>query len=166
MLLLLQILDSLHHDYTVEWFTEPSTTPEGREDMARVRREVPNLAVHLDTDLLWNWHQMASADIFIMSLSAYSYVPAVVNAQGLVIRATPSKRCRGGPGGCHPSNWLEPADNVGVLSDEIIEEVHRRWGNDTAAEDHTQYWSQQQLQPQLEKQQQQPLPLPQPQQQI
>lgn len=129
----LQMLDTLHRDYTVEWFTEHSTTPEGREDMARVRREVPNLSVHLDTDLLWNWHQMASADVFIMSLSAYSYVPAVVNAKGLIIQPKALQRCRQGPGGCHPRNWLEPADEKGALGKKIAAEVHRRWSDRISA---------------------------------
>lgn len=94
------------------------------EDLRQIRSDVPNVSVFLDSDLLWNWHQMADADVFVMSVSGYSFVPAVVNAQGLLIHARRKPRQW-----YHPSNWLEPADDNGTLSEPIVREIHRRWGS-------------------------------------
>jgi hypothetical protein len=110
-------------DYTVEWFTEAGSTAAEHEDLQRVRREIPNLSVLLSTDILWNWHQMASADVFVMSKSAYSMVPAVVNPNALIIRAPPATVCKVS---CQPSSWLLTEDFEGNLSKEALYFVKRK----------------------------------------
>ena len=108
-LVCLQILDSFNHDYTVEWFTETSGTQEGEAELIQIRQEVPNLSLRLDTDLLWNWHQMAAADVLVMSLSGYTDVPEIVNKDGILIRPIPRNSCKIGPHGYKPSNCSQLA---------------------------------------------------------
>ena len=69
----MQLLAQKGVDFSVEWFTEPAGSLQEAEELARVRSEVPNLTLLTDSDLLWTWHQMWSADIFIMSKSGYSF---------------------------------------------------------------------------------------------
>lgn len=125
MRLWLQELDALQQDSSVEWFTEPPNTPREHEDLARVRREVPNLTLMTDSDLLWTWHQMWTADIFVMSKSGYSFVPAVVNTRGMIIHA-PAAGIRKCKIACAPSHWLEAADESGSLSPDIKAEIRGR----------------------------------------
>jgi hypothetical protein len=114
----LQVLQQLNVDYTVEWFTENSTNAKEHEDMQRVRQEIPNLTLMLDSDLLWTWQQMWSADAFVMSKSGYSFVPAVVNTKGIVIHAPALgiKKCKIA---CSPSHWFEPVDGAGALPEGV-----------------------------------------------
>lgn len=118
-----QVLTRLGLDYTVEWFTELGTTAADHEDLQRIRRDVPNLAVQINTDLLWNWHQMATADVFVMSKSAYSMVPAVVNPNAVIIRAPAAMPCAKQ---CTPSHWLITEDFEGSLSQEALYYVRRQ----------------------------------------
>lgn len=124
----MQVLDSMNQDYSVEWFTEPSSNPKEHEDMMMVRREVPNLTLLFDSDLLWTWHQMWTADIFIMSKSGYSFVPAIVNSDAIIIHAPASgiKKCKIA---CSPSHWFDAQDEAGNITDEIVNEVKRRAGS-------------------------------------
>ncbi|WIA28209.1 hypothetical protein OEZ86_010770 [Tetradesmus obliquus] len=126
----IQVCDFLGLDYTVEWFTEAGSTAADHEDLLRVRREIPNLTVLLNSDILWNWHQMASADVFVMSKSAYSMVPAVVNPNALIIRAPPATICKVS---CQPSSWLLTEDFEGNLSQEALYYVRRRLSGGAAA---------------------------------
>lgn len=110
----MQLLAQKGVDFSVEWFTEPAGSLQEAEELARVRSEVPNLTLLTDSDLLWTWHQMWSADIFIMSKSGYSFVPAVINARGLIVHAPPLgiRKCKIA---CSPSHWHEPLDQMGAL---------------------------------------------------
>ncbi|WIA19513.1 hypothetical protein OEZ85_004124 [Tetradesmus obliquus] len=124
---LAQVLQQLQVDFTVEWFTEPSTNEKEHEDMQRVRQEIPNLTLLFDSDLLWTWQQMWSADAFIMSKSGYSFVPAVVNTKGIVIHA-PALGIRKCKIACSPSHWFEPADESGALPEELVAAVRQKVG--------------------------------------
>lgn len=128
----LQELEMLQQDSSVEWFTEPPNTPREHEDLERVRREVPNLTLMTDSDLIWTWHQMWTADIFIMSKSGYSFVPAVVNTGGMIIHA-PAAGIRKCKIACAPSHWFEAGDEYGALSHDIKAEIRARMATGAAS---------------------------------
>ncbi|KAF8058936.1 CPK9 [Scenedesmus sp. PABB004] len=130
---LIKELEGLGQDYSVEWFTEPATSVREHEELALIRREVPNLTLLFDSDLLWTWHQMWTADIFIMSKSGYSFVPAVVNANALIIHAPASgiKKCKIA---CSPSHWFDAENEAGDLGEELVNELQRRAGHGFAHE--------------------------------
>lgn len=118
-----QVLDAAHLDYTVEWYTEASATPDQHEDVATVRKTIPNLTMIFDSDIIWTWENMASADVLVMSLSAFSIVPAIVNSKGLIIRAPPSPiPCAANTAS---SQWLEPQHD-GSLTPDIIAQLSSR----------------------------------------
>jgi hypothetical protein len=123
-----QVLQQLKVDYTVEWFTENSTNAKEHADMQRVRQEIPNLTLLFDSDLLWTWQQMWSADVFVMSKSGYSFVPAVVNTKGIVIHA-PAMGIRKCKIACSPSHWFEPVDGSGALPEGVVSAVQQKVGD-------------------------------------
>lgn len=118
-------LEAAGAGYTVEWFTEPPTSPEEAADLARLRRSVPAITLLTDSDVLWNWGQLATADVLVMSKSAYSLVPALLNTQGLVLRPPLSTPCTRHDG-CTPSGWHLAADTSGTLAPLTLTELRRR----------------------------------------
>lgn len=123
----MQVLDSVNQDYHVEWFTEPPSNTKERDDMRRIRSEIPHSTIMYDSDLLWTWQQMWTSDIFIMSKSGYSFVPAIVNVDAIIIHA-PALGIRKCKIACSPSHWLEAQDEAGNLPPELVAEVLRRTG--------------------------------------
>jgi hypothetical protein len=81
---------------------------------------VADLTLLLDSDNAWTWHQMATADVFVMSASQYSYVPGVLNTQGLVLAPYNSS--------IWPRHWLKAADALGGLTEAFVAELDRRLG--------------------------------------
>jgi hypothetical protein len=81
---------------------------------------VADLTLLLDSDNAWTWRQMATADVFVMSASQYSYVPGVLNTQGLVLAPYNSL--------VWPRHWFKAADAVGGLTAAFVAELDRRLG--------------------------------------
>jgi hypothetical protein len=81
---------------------------------------VADLTLLLDTDNAWTWRQMATADVFVMSASQFSYVPGVLNTQGLVLAPYNSIFWL--------RHWFKAADAAGVLPEAFVAELDRRLG--------------------------------------
>ncbi|KAF8064528.1 katG [Scenedesmus sp. PABB004] len=122
-------LERLGVEYTVEWFTEPGRSAEEEADLARIAAAVPHASLQLGADSLWNWQQMATADVLVMSKSAYSLVPALANPDALIIRPPPAAPC----GRCYPSHWVIAADDAGALPPGALGALERRFAAPAAA---------------------------------
>jgi hypothetical protein len=127
LLLSLQALEQVGCDYSVEVFIESPVNQEGEEELALLRASLPHAVVLVDTDMLWTWQMMATADVLVMSNSMFSLSAALLNPNALTIHV-PYKHYSQRVGMFKMRHWVLPLDENGTLPDAAADAIRQRTG--------------------------------------
>lgn len=123
------MLEPLSRDVLIELYTERPTSADRRRELAALRRAFPAiLTLLVDTDDIWNWQQMASADILVLSLSTYAVVPSLLNPNALVIAPNPVGLDGKPKSFLHMRHWHHTVDHKGALPPEVLQQLQLRFG--------------------------------------
>jgi hypothetical protein len=116
-------LDSVGCIFTVEIFTETARTEEGKAELAMLQQHIPGAVLLVSTDLAWSWQMLATADILVMSNSAFSLSAALLNPDGCNVFFPNAKQQQFRVPLKH---WIMPLDSNGTLSDTALDTLRRR----------------------------------------
>ena len=116
------------HDVVTELYTERPATRGSRRELAALRRRFPAIVLLAGTDDMWNYQQMATADIMVLSLSMYSVVPALLNPNALVIGPKPQALDGKPISVMRMPTWFNASDHNGTLPAEVMQQVQERFG--------------------------------------
>uniref|UniRef100_A0A383W8L3 Uncharacterized protein n=1 Tax=Tetradesmus obliquus TaxID=3088 RepID=A0A383W8L3_TETOB len=114
-------------DYSVEVFIEAPSNAEGEAELALLRSSIPNALLLVDTDMLWTWQMMATADILVMSNSMFSLSAALMNPNALTIHV-PYSHYSQRVGMFKMGHWLAPLDENGTLPGTAADAIRQRTG--------------------------------------
>jgi hypothetical protein len=121
----LQVLDSAGCIFTMEIFTETPRTAEGQAELDLLKQQLPGAVLLVSTDLAWSWQMLATADILVMSNSAFSLSAALLNPDGFNVFFPNAKQQQFRVPLKH---WIMPLDSNGTLSTAATDELKRRVG--------------------------------------
>jgi hypothetical protein len=113
-------------------FTERPRSAHARKELRALRASTPGLVLHVGTDDVWNWHQMAAADVLVLSLSMYGAVPSLLNPSALVISPAAPPAALDGKrmSVLRMPHWFSAVDRSGTLPAAALAAVRARWGGD------------------------------------
>jgi hypothetical protein len=114
----------------IECYTERPTSPTSRKELASLRSTFPSISLLIDTDDLWNWQQMATADILVLSLSTYSVVPSLLNPNALIIGPKPTGLDGSPMSVLRMRHWHSTLDHNGTLPATVLQQVRQRFGKE------------------------------------
>lgn len=114
-------------------YTERPTTRRSKRELKALRKRFPGISLLVGTDDLWNWQQIATADIIVLSLSMYSVVPALLNPNALVIGPKPEALDGKPMAVMRMSHWLNALNHNGTLGADVMQELQVRFGKGVAA---------------------------------
>jgi hypothetical protein len=123
----LQALEQVGCDYAVEVFIESPSNQEGEDELALLRASLPHSVVLVDTDMLWTWQMMATADVLVMSNSMFSLSAALLNPNALTIHV-PYKHYSQRVGMFKMRHWVSPLDENGTLPGTAADAIRQRTG--------------------------------------
>lgn len=123
----MQALEQAGCDYSVEVFIEAPSNAEGEAELALLRSSIPNALLLVDTDMLWTWQMMATADILVMSNSMFSLSAALMNPNALTIHV-PYSHYSQRVGMFKMGHWLAPLDENGTLPGTAADAIRQRTG--------------------------------------
>lgn len=126
-----QVLEPMGCDYSVEVYIESPSTPESVAELSLLRSSIPNAVLLVDTDMLWSWQMMATADIVVMSNSMFSLSAALMNPNALTIHV-PYNHYVNRVGMFKMRHWFSPLNENGTLPSQAIDELRKRTGAYTA----------------------------------
>ncbi|KAF8073262.1 ABCG35 [Scenedesmus sp. PABB004] len=121
------VLEPLGCDYAMEVYIESPRTPEGVEEIRVLRQLIPNSVMLIDTDMLWSWQMMATADVVVMSNSMFSMSAALLNPNAIGIHV-PYKHYINRVGMFRLRHWHTPVNDNGTLPVAAINELQSRAG--------------------------------------
>lgn len=116
-------MDELGCDFTVEVYTETPTTPEGEAELRYMKEHMPAVVMLISTDLSWSWQMMSTADVLIMSNSAFSLSAAVMNPNALNV-FFPNAKSR--QARIRLDHWFQPLDMHGTLPHTALDHLRAR----------------------------------------
>lgn len=116
-------MDAVGCDFTVEVFAETPSTPEGKVELQYLQQNMPAVVMLVSTDLSWSWQMMATADILVMSNSAFSLSAAIMNPNALNIYFPNAKSQQGR---VYMNHWHMPTDMHGTLPPKALEALRAR----------------------------------------
>lgn len=121
----LQVLDTAGCIFTIEVFTETPHTAEGKAELQLLQQQLPGAVLLVSTDLAWSWQMLATADILVMSNSAFSLSAALLSPDGFNVFFPNAKQQQFRVPLKH---WIMPLDSNGTLSAAAVGELKRRVG--------------------------------------
>jgi hypothetical protein len=113
LLLLLQVLDEAGCDYSVEVYTEAPSSEAGRAELEQLRAGIPHAVLQVSKDMVWSWQQMATADVLVMSNSAFSISAALLNPNAFNVFFPNAQQHQSR---VEMKHWHTPLDRNGTLS--------------------------------------------------
>ncbi|KAF6255837.1 hypothetical protein COO60DRAFT_167155 [Scenedesmus sp. NREL 46B-D3] len=119
-------------NYSVEVFIEAPANQEGAEELQLLRTAIPNAVLLVDTDMLWTWQMMATADVLVMSNSMFSLSAALLNPNALTIHV-PYNHYSQRVGMFKMKHWVSPLDENGTLPDAAGDAIRQRTGGAASA---------------------------------
>lgn len=124
-----QVFDESGCDYSVEIYTEAPATDSGRAELEQLKAEIPYAVLQISTDLVWSWQMMATADVLVMSNSAFSISAALLNPNAFNVFFPGAQ--------VHQSriemrHWHTPLDRNGTLSIFAMQQLKQRVGHPDA----------------------------------
>jgi hypothetical protein len=124
------VLDEAGCDYAVEIYTEAPSSAAGKAELEQLRAAIPHVVMQVSKDMVWSWQQMATADVLVMSNSAFSISAALLNPNAFNVFFPGAQ--------VHQSrvemkHWHTPLDRNGTLSMGALQELKRRVGHPDAA---------------------------------
>lgn len=122
----LQVLDSVGCIFTIEIFTETPHTAAGTAELEMLKQRLPGAVLLASTDLAWSWQMLSTADILVMSNSAFSLSAALLNPGGFNVFFPNAKQQQFRVPLRH---WITPLDSTGTLPRAAVEELRRRVGH-------------------------------------
>jgi hypothetical protein len=111
----------------VEVFIEAPSNQEGQQELDLLRASIPNAVLLVDTDMLWTWQMMATADILVMSNSMFSLSAALMNPNALTMHV-PYNHYSQRVGMFKMKHWIAPLDENGTLPDAAADAIRQRTG--------------------------------------
>ncbi|KAF6254646.1 hypothetical protein COO60DRAFT_295910 [Scenedesmus sp. NREL 46B-D3] len=108
-----QVLDEARCDYSVEVYCEAPSSEAGRAELQQLQQAIPHAVLQVSQDMVWSWQQMATADVLVMSNSAFSISAALLNPNAFNVFFPGAQ--------VHQSrvelrHWHTPLDRNGTLS--------------------------------------------------
>lgn len=114
-------------DYSFEVYIEAPLNAEAIAEIKLLRHSIPNAVVMVDTDLLWTWQMMASADVLVLSSSMFSASAALLNPDGVVVQV-PEERYSHRAGEFMMGHWLKTASDLGDMTSDMLQRLQARLG--------------------------------------
>jgi hypothetical protein len=124
------VLDAASCIFTIEVFTETPRTDAGKAELQLLQQHLPGAVLLVSTDLAWSWQKLATADILVMSNSAFSLSAALLNPDGFNVFFPNAKQQQFRVPLKH---WTMPMDSNGTLSQAAVEDLRRRIGQGAPA---------------------------------
>lgn len=121
----LQVMDSVGCVYTVEIYTETPRTEEGKAELQLLQAHIPGSVALVSADLAWSWQMMATADVLVMSNSAFSLSAALLNPDAFNVFFPNAKQSQFRVPLKH---WVMPLDRNGTLSQADVDRLRARLG--------------------------------------
>lgn len=121
----IQVLEEGGCDFSVEIYSETPTSPAGQAELDQLAASIPNAVLQINTDMIWSWQMMASADVLVMSNSAFSISAALLNPNAFNVFFPGAQ--------VHQSriemrHWHTPLDTNGTLPALSLDTLRRRIG--------------------------------------
>lgn len=121
----LQVLDEAGCDYSVEVYTEAPESAAGVAELELLKQQIPSAVLQVSTDMVWSWQMMATADVLVMSNSAFSISAALLNpnAYNVFFPGAQVHQSR-----IEMRHWHTPMDRNGTLSAQSMDNLRQRVG--------------------------------------
>lgn len=121
------MLEPLGCEVAIEVYIEAPRTPEGVAEIKLLQEQIPHAVMLVDTEMLWTWQQMATADVVVMSNSMFSMSAALMNPQAVCIHV-PYRHYSTRVGMFRLAHWYTPLDENGTLPSALADDLERRVG--------------------------------------
>ncbi|WIA19534.1 hypothetical protein OEZ85_004143 [Tetradesmus obliquus] len=126
-----QVLDEAGCDFSVEVYTEAPSSAAGRAELEQLRQAIPHAVMQVSKDMVWSWQQMATADVLVMSNSAFSISAALLNPNAFNVFFPGAQLHQSR---VEMSHWHTPLDRNGTLPSAALQALKRRVGHPGATD--------------------------------
>jgi hypothetical protein len=118
-----QELDAMGCVHSIEVHTEAPHTAEGEAELEELRAALPTAVVLPSMELSWAWQALATADVLVMSNSAFSLSAALLNPNAFHVYYPNPKPSQLRTPALH---WHVPADRLGTLPQSALDDLRAR----------------------------------------